>query len=184
MQNNNTDIKKLKKNMLQIKALLFFMVVLVGFSFSPYIKNVLALLNDYDSVSVGSALTSDMWNNLDDDFLRTDGGNSMNGNKITNVGTPSASDLSSTAATKGYVDSVAGGSLSCTTVIGSSSLDVDSQTRAYCAAGYKITGGGCSPFYGETGGSITGWLHNSAQEYICKCLGRQCNPMARCCKIL
>ena len=59
-------------------------------------KNVALALTNY-SKNTGDSIGATDWNQLATDFLATDGTNSMNGNVITNVGTPLATDLSHAA---------------------------------------------------------------------------------------
>jgi len=74
--------------------------------------------------------------------LAVDGAIDVMTNKIVNLATPTAD---TDAATKGYVDSSAGGSLICTTVSNTTSFmsEFEGSVTASCATGYLATGGGC-----------------------------------------
>jgi hypothetical protein len=118
------------KLLASIFLLLCIIIVSVTFTVAPLNKMALALSPNYSKTQTtacttpGSQLCISDWNNLDDDFLARNGGNSMGvdldmgGHGITNIGgdinmggthkitnlpTPTAS---SDAATKGYFDNI------------------------------------------------------------------------------
>ncbi|MCK5212105.1 hypothetical protein KAJ89_05370 [Candidatus Parcubacteria bacterium] len=88
-----------KKAELGVLILFIFSVFALGLvlALSPItFKNVALALTNY-SKNTGDSIGATDWNQLATDFLATDGTNSMNGNVITNVGTPLATDLSHAA---------------------------------------------------------------------------------------
>ncbi|MBN2330428.1 MAG: hypothetical protein JXC85_01305 [Candidatus Aenigmarchaeota archaeon] len=108
----------------------------------------------------------------------------MNGHRITSVASPSAS---TDAATKGYVDGLAGAAFQCTTVHVSGGSNYQTPVTATCPSGYFVTGGGCRS---EHDGYGTGWHSNYVSGNGYECRAAYISPTiatgayARCCRVV
>lgn len=89
----------------------YLFLILLGCSFIVFFPSSLqqvahALVGNYSTKATGDSITAQEWNDLDTDFLATDGTNSMqgninmNGNRITNLPDPAAAGE---AASRGWV---------------------------------------------------------------------------------
>lgn len=155
-QNNNPGIEKNRKDILQIKALLFLIFAGILFNFYPFIKNeVLAWIAADYTKGINDTLTFTMWNNLKNDFLRTDGGNSMsanlnvNNNKVVNLATPTANG---DAVNKSYADAL---NTNAQTIC-ANDLFLDGDGSCVSATDLVAAGGGSGSGLGTCRGVVIG----------------------------
>ena len=144
-------MKKQIQNKSFFSLSLVFLLLVFSFVFLPFSWRQMAnALTNY-SKSSGDSLDATDWNNLDNDFLATDGSNTMNsGANIVlsgggNIkGLPDVPANNNDAASKAYVDSIVGGSANITNTSGE-------NLKMVC---------------GRTDPGATNWIEGSPSWYV------------------